>query len=227
VQAFKGGPCETDSAGVQGVDDMTLMIGIMADSHGQDDTIREALGVFADRGCDYIYHLGDVCDSTLPATVDTCMQLLLDHGVITLKGNNDQAIVANHLDREKSPVSQKILRSLQHLDLVKQYRNGIFIHSLPFVQELGLSSMIGIMGQNEIRRFFKEYPKHILFRGHSHSPEIAWMQAGQLKTGPLAAGARLPLGDKIPCVITCGALTRGLCLVWQPEENYIESISFR
>ena len=43
--------CKTDHDGVPGVDDMTVLIGIMADSHGQADAIRNALAVFADAGC--------------------------------------------------------------------------------------------------------------------------------------------------------------------------------
>ena len=203
------------------------MIGIMADSHGQADTIRDALAVFASAGCGSIYHLGDVCDTNLPETANTCMRLLQDHYVITIKGNNDQAIVASHMGREKSPVSQTVLRSLQDLDLVKNYGNAIFIHSLPFIQELGLSSMIGTMGQMEIRRFCNEFPGKILFRGHSHNPEIAWLSGGQVKVKSLGAGAKLNLSERIPCVVTCGALTRGLCMIWNPEDNVIECLSFR
>jgi len=202
------------------------LIGIMADSHGQADTLRDALEVFESAGCGSIYHLGDVWDTNLPETANTCMRLLQDHRVITIKGNNDQVIVASHMGREKSPVSQTVLRSLQNLDLVKNYGNAIFIHSLPFARELGLASMIGTMGPKEIRRFFKEFPGHILFRGHSHSPEIAWLSGGQVKVKSLVASAKLNLSERIPCVVTCGALTRGLCMIWNPEENDIESISF-
>ena len=202
------------------------MIGIMADSHGQVDTIRDALAVFASAGCGSIYHLGDACDSNLPETANTCMRLLQDHRVITIKGNNDHAIIASHMGREISPVSQTVLRSIQDLDLVKNYGNAIFIHSLPFARELGLASMIGTMGPKEIRRFFKEFPGQILFRGHSHSPEIAWLQGLQVKVKSLSSGVQLNLSDRIPCVVTCGALTRGLCMIWDPEENDIESISF-
>ena len=56
----------------------------MADSHGQVDTIRDALAVFASAGCGSIYHLGDACDSNLPETANTCMRLLHDHRVITI-----------------------------------------------------------------------------------------------------------------------------------------------
>jgi hypothetical protein len=105
--------CKTDHGGVPGVDDMTVLIGIMADSHGQADAIRNALAVFADAGCRSVYH-----------------------------------------------------------------------------------------------------------------PEIAWLSGGQVQVKSLAAGAKLYLSERIPCVVTCGALTRGLCMIWNPEENDIESISF-
>ncbi|MFC1882398.1 metallophosphoesterase family protein [Thermodesulfobacteriota bacterium] len=203
------------------------MIGIMADSHGQADTIRNALGVFADAGCRSIYHLGDVCDSTHPETANACMRILQDRRVKTIKGNNDQVIVANHMGREKSPVSPEVLQALKKLELVKYYQNAMFIHSLPFIRELGLSSTIGTMGPPEIRRFCNEFPEYILFRGHSHHPEIVWLQGRQVKVQSLSAGVQLNLSERVPCVVTCGALTRGLCMIWNPEENYIESISFR
>ncbi len=203
------------------------MIGIMADSHGQAATIRNALAVFDDVGCRFLYHLGDVCDSSHPETAGACMRLLQDRRVQTIKGNNDQAIVANHIDREKSPVPPEVLRAIKKLELVKYYQKAMFIHSLPFIKELGLSSMIGAMGQLEIRRFCHDFPEKILFRGHSHNPEIAWPQGHQIKTQSLAAGTKLNLSQRIPCVVTCGALTRGLCMIWDPDENYIESISFR
>ena len=206
---------------------MTLMIGIMADSHGQADTIRDALVVFADAGCCSVYHLGDVCDSTHPETANTCMRLLQERRVKIIKGNNDQAIVANLIDRAKSPVSAEVLQTLKKLELMQYYRNAMFIHSLPFIGELGLSSMIGTMGAQEIRRFCIEFPRRILFRGHSHNPEIAWLQGRQVSVQALSAGLQLNLSERIPCVVTCGALTRGLCLIWDPEENIIESISFR
>ncbi|MGD9302309.1 MAG: metallophosphoesterase family protein [Desulfobacterales bacterium] len=203
------------------------MIGIMADSHGQAAPIREALAVFDDTGCRSIYHLGDVCDSNHPETASDCMRLLQNRRVQTIKGNNDQAIVANHIDRDKSPVPSEVLWALKRLELVKYDRKAMFIHSLPFIRELGLSSMIGAMGPMEIRRFCNDFPEKILFRGHSHNPEIAWLQRQQVKAQSLAAGLRLNLSEKIPCVVTCGALTRGLCMIWNPEEEWIESISFR
>ena len=203
------------------------MIGIMADSHGQPETIAAALGVLTNIDCRPIYHLGDVCDSTHPETAEACLGPLQDPRVIIIKGNNDQAIVANHIGQARPPVSPEVLQYLKNLPLIKYHLNAIFAHSLPFVCEMGLSSMIGNMGDRETRRFFKEFPDRVIFRGHSHSPEIVWLRGQQIARRSLVAGAKFELTEKIPCVVTCGALTRGFCMVWNPAENAIECLSFR
>ena len=203
------------------------MIGIMADSHGQIETIHAALAVFDELGCESLFHLGDVCDSAHPETANACIQTLQNRQVHVIKGNNDQMIVANHYDRETSTVSKGVLETLRNLDLAKHHREAMFIHSRPFIQELGLSSLIGAMGARGIRRYCREFPDQILFRGHSHNPEIAWMEGQQVNVESLTPGARLNLAKRIPCVVTCGALMRGLCMIWDPDEKYIESISFR
>jgi len=204
-----------------------LLIGIMADSHGQSETIQAALAVLTSYNCRPIYHLGDVCDSTHPETVDACVTPLQEHRVMTIKGNNDHAIVANYLDRKKPPVSPESLDYLKTLPLVQVYRNALFVHSLPFVRRLGLSTMIGAMGNNEAHRFCKEFPKHVLFRGHSHSSEIICCRGQQTETRPLAPRESFNLTGNIPCVVTCGSLTRGLCMIWNPEEAVIKCLSFK
>jgi predicted phosphodiesterase len=202
------------------------LIGIMADSHGQSETIEAALRVLEDRECRIIYHLGDVCDSNYPETVGACLRSLRAHNVITIKGNNDHTVVANSLSQANPPVSREVLQYFDNLPLIKFYKNAVFAHSLPFVRELGLSSMIGAMGQAELKRFFTEFPKHILFRGHSHSPEIVWSRDQDIQSRSLAAGERYNITAKIPCVVTCGALTRRLCLVWNNKANTVECLSF-
>ena len=206
---------------------MTLLIGIMADSHGQAATIEAALVLLKEKNCEPIYHLGDVCDSTHPETADACLRPLQENGVITLKGNNDHAIVANHINRKNPPVSTESLNYLQSLPLVEYYRNALFAHSLPFIRELGLSSMIGTMGNIETQRFCKEFPNHILFRAHSHSPEIVWYRGQKSESRKLGVFENFNLAGKTPCVVTCGSLTRGLCMTWNPVDEVIECLAFK
>ncbi len=91
--------------------DCKKMIGFMAASHERPETIATALGVFRDKDCRAIYHLGDVCvcESTHPETAEACLGSLRDPRVIIIKGNNDHVIVAKHFDRERPPVSPEVL----------------------------------------------------------------------------------------------------------------------
>jgi predicted phosphodiesterase len=202
------------------------MIGIMADSHGKPETILAALEAFRDLNCRRIYHLGDVCDSTRLETVEACLGLIQRPGVITIKGNNDHAIVANHSGRTDAPLTLEILKYIQNLPLVQRYHDAVFTHSLPFADSLGLACMIGTMSEREAHRSFMEFPRHVIFRGHSHMPEIMQPRGRRIESRTPSVGVKFKLTGRLPCVVTCGALTRGLYMIWHPEENYIESLSF-
>lgn len=201
-------------------------VGIIADSHGQPRAIADAIDVLRRKGCGPIYHLGDVCDSFLPETSGSCVQLLLEKGVSAVKGNNDHAIVINHVGQEGTIVSGKTLEYLQDLPPTLEYEGATFTHSLPFIGELGLSSMIGVMKREWAERFFNRFPEGILFRGHGHTPKVRWSDNGRLLSEVLEIDHTIDLADRIPCVVTCGALTRGLCMVWDTLGRALTSISF-
>jgi len=201
------------------------MIGIMADSHGKPEAILAALDALLGLNCRRIFHLGDVCDSNRPQTAGACLRPLQEQGVITIKGNNDHAIVANHIGRKDAPIDCKIMKYIQNLPLVQRYRNAIFTHSLPFADSMGLACMIGAMSEREAYRSFMEFPQHVVFRGHSHVPEIMLPRNGRIESRNPPVGVKFKLTGRLPCVVTCGALTRGLYMIWDPAENYIESLS--
>lgn len=201
-------------------------IGIMADSHGQAHKIVAALEFLSHRGCDSLYHLGDICDSGHPETVEACVRPLQQFGVLAVKGNNDHQIDVNHRGQRNALIPHDILEFIRQLPLVRNYSSAVLTHSLPFAQELGLSSMIGVMGEVQINRFLRAYPHRILFRGHSHNPEVFRKQGEKIICQTLRIGQRFDLTDSMPCVVTCGALTRDFCLIWKPLENMIECLRF-
>ena len=202
------------------------MIGIMADSHGNPEIIRTALDAIKGMNCRRIYHLGDVCDSNRPETAEACLEPLQAQLVITIKGNNDHAIVANHIGRRDATLSSDILKYIQNLPLMQSYKHAVFTHSLPFADTMGLACMIGTMSEKEALRSFMAFPHHVIFRGHSHMPEIMRRRRRRVESHTPAVGVKIKLAEKMPCVVTCGALTRGLYMIWNPEENYIKSLSF-
>lgn len=196
-------------------------IGIMADSHGRPKTIAGALGFFKQKACRRIYHLGDICDSFHPETADECVDMLCQDKVIAIKGNNDHTLVVNHEGIEGSAVKTETIDYLKQLALVLHYQEAIIAHALPFVNEKGLSCMIGALGPDEQSFFFQNYARNMLIRGHQHFPEIVWQQTQNVVTQKIVPGKPIHLEDRIPCIVTCGALDNGFCMIWEPENKLI------
>ena len=96
--------------------------------------------------------------------------------------------------------------------------------NMGFTREFGLVSMVRSMEQAAAQRFFDTTSQSILFRGHSHTPEIIWRTDDQINFQRISGGEKIGLDDRMPCVVTCGALTRGFCMVWKPAQNVIECI---
>jgi len=194
-------------------------IGIMADSHGKPDTITAAVALFKSKACLYMYHLGDICDSGCPETVESCVSILKRNNVTAVKGNNDHAISANPPGEN---ISEETIGYLSALPLVAGYGEALFTHSLPFAEKLGLSCMIRGMGKNEAALFFKEHPGKILFRGHGHSPEIISKESGEIAVRSILPGENTELAGSFPCIITCGSLAAGYCMIWKPSEKSVK-----
>jgi len=204
---------------------MTLLIGIMADSHGEIRAIEAGLAALEHSACGVVYHLGDVCDSAHPETAEACLRLLMEQQVTMIKGNNDHAIIASHIDRPIPFSTPEVWHYLQAAPLIRSYENAVFTHSLPFVETLGLSAMIGNMRESEALRSFKEFPRHIIFRGHSHSPELVRPQGRGVVSRSIRPGETIDFAGKIPAVVTCGALTGGSYMVWNPQESSLNILS--
>ena len=205
--------------------DLETLIGIMADSHGQPSPIRRALEKFLAMGCERIYHLGDVCDSMIPQTADECVNLLVKAGARVVKGNNDHAVVANQWGMNTGLVREETLQYLKDLPKSLAWQGADFAHSLPFTKELGLSAMVGPMNEVHILKYFSQKSQGLFFRGHSHDPALASLVNGRIAIQSLQPGRTIPLASRLPCVVTCGALTRGYLTLWNPGACTIQCLS--
>lgn len=201
-------------------------VGIMADSHGQSVNLAAGLRLLREKGCDPVVHLGDVGDSSLPDETDRCVRILVEGGVTAVKGNNDHMLVVNLRAADTGPVSRSSLEYLARLPLTLRFGNAVFAHSLPFERELGLSCMVRTPENFDTRSYFADNPNVILFRGHSHLPELLAVGGGRMVPEALGAGKSLNLNGRLPCMVTCGALTRGHCMMWRPAAQTLECLSF-
>jgi predicted phosphodiesterase len=197
------------------------IVGIMADSHGRFNTIADALSLFKEHGCEAIYHLGDICDSAHPETADHCISLLRENNVFGIKGNNDHQVVVNNEGRQNAHLASITIDYLKHLPLTIEIGDTLLAHSLPFAKERGLSSMVGVMGPREAILFFRTYPHTVMFRGHSHYPEILRQQNHTLMTQKILPGESIQLADMNPSIITCGALDQGFTMIWDSGRRTI------
>ena len=202
-------------------------IGLIADSHGRPDTIKNALTHLKDKRCDTIIHLGDICDTLFPETCDICIDIIRENKVIAVKGNNDHMLQLNQEGNPVSPVSQRAIAYLKNLSPVLEYDLAFFAHSLPYFDEMGISCITRALGKQEISRFLAAPEYKILFRGHGHTPEIIWEKYGLFYKETISANQTIDLEPLLPCIITCGALTRGLCMIWDMENQKLTSLSFK
>jgi predicted phosphodiesterase len=203
------------------------LIGIVSDSHGQVAPLADAMAFLREKGCTALYHLGDICDSLHPETADACVGLLREFKVNCVKGNNDHAVVVNHEGRVSTSIHTQTVDYLRELPLVITLREGLMAHSLPFEKQLGLACMVGTMTREHARVFFRKFSDRILFRGHSHSPQISWQDhRGRVTSAAIIPGQAIETKERTPCIVTCGALDHGLCLLWSPADSRILSLRF-
>lgn len=193
----------------------------MADSHGQAACLQDALKFFEQHDCKQIYHLGDICDSAHPETADTCIQLLRQQHVLAIKGNNDHQVVVNHVDSPSDYISVTSIEFLKKLPLTIEAENVVLAHSLPFIKQRGLSSMVGPLGENEAALFFRLYPRKILMRGHSHLPELIRSGNKTIVSKRFIPGKVQKLDDIVPGIVTCGAVDHGFVMIWDRMEQTI------
>jgi hypothetical protein len=209
------------------VGDRSLRVGLMADSHGDAGRICSAIELFRRRRCGRMYHLGDICDSLRPETADACIRPLQSANVIAIRGNNDHSLLANQKGRPTAGISDNSLAFLEGLPLKRSFGGAELVHSLPFTGELGLSSMVGSLAAADANRFFASSGPRILFRAHGHSPELMWRRKGRPGSRTLLAGETVDLGSYRPCIVTCGALIDGFCLLWKPARDRVTCLELQ
>ncbi len=200
-------------------------IGVMADSHGRPEALEAGISTLRARGCSVLYHLGDICDSAYPENTAACVKIIERNGVLAVKGNNEHTVSINYVDRDDGAVSSSTAVYLGRLPLVRELPGAVFCHSLPFEAELGLSAMVRMMEPAAAIHFGRLYPGRVLFRGHSHQPEIIRCRANRAEAEAIPRDLPLELASARPCVVTCGALTDGLSLIWHTREDWVCSIA--
>lgn len=192
----------------------TSRIGIIADTHSENDLMGRAIDALESLGCERIVHLGDICDSLRPEKLDDAVRILERHQVLCVLGNNEYAILAD--GKKVSPRARDFLASLPYTRTIDDFG---FTHSQPGDWPAAT------------RRPIEEYlacttvmPYRILFRGHSHSPGLFEVDAAGARAVDLSA-SHLDLDREKNYVITIGAVQNSACALFEAHANSITFLS--
>jgi len=193
-------------------------IGIITDSHGQVAQLSQAIHYLKEKKCRTIIHMGDICDSVQIQAADECISIIQKFDVIAIKGNNDHALTFNY----NSGINKATIDYIQSLPLVIEGQQIVFAHSLPFINTLGLSCMIQSLNSRFLKLCFDYLSENaILFRGHSHQPEIVFQSNKGYQRMKMNLPVEVDLDGLRTCVVTCGAVMNWQCMVYYPDDHVL------
>jgi predicted phosphodiesterase len=195
-------------------------VGIIADSHGRNELLLQAILMLEGMGVQTIFHLGDICDSLAPRALEVAVAVLKEHGVRTVMGNNEYAIMLKHKGGHAKTLSLEVLSFLSGLPYTITIDDFCFAHSAPFDWPAALSWPI--TDSHPLVDLAALVPYRILFRGHSHRPSIMEIDGTTTKKIPARAGMKKHLSRNRRYVITVGAAEEASLALFLPEEYEIQ-----
>jgi predicted phosphodiesterase len=194
-------------------------IGLVADSHGNNSLLREAIGFLESMNAEMIVHLGDICDVQMPEVSDEAVDMLKAHGVMAVVGNNEGSIIRGlpgYLERVMRADTISYLRDLPYILKMGDF---IFTHSTPFnwpaATRRPLASYLPFLAGDD------KPPFSILFRGHSHSPSVIEIEGERIGEVDVEPGKTIPLHVDRIHVITVGAVEDGLLALFMPDRHEV------
>jgi putative phosphoesterase len=180
-------------------------IGVLGDAHAEDERVERALEYFRKIGAEVVLCAGDVTDGYGSAT--RTVELLADHGVLTVRGNHERWTLSNTM-RELpaatdpatlSPRARAFLESCPAtLELSSPLGPLLLCHGL------GLNDMakvkpddtgVALTSNLELQALLRDQRYRLIVNGHSHRPMVrrfdtlTIVNAGTLKR------------DEHPCVV--------------------------
>ena len=204
-------------------------IGIIADSHGNLEATAEAILLLKGRGAGLLVHLGDFCDSIRHDRAAAMIDILLEHGVLAVKGNNDFLVENRLADARRPPDAEgkKILAFLRDTPVVRTRGDIRFAHSLPFDTLRAFYEPIDTGNTRRAEELFDEADFRILFCGHSHLPILFRKSDGRVTREAVPAGRPMTLERMGRYIFVVGAAADGECALYDEESGTYESLRIK
>ena len=200
-----------------------MPIGIMADSHGNNELLLRAIATLKSMGAGSLIHLGDMCDSLSPHLIEETLAIMKKHGVEGVWGNNECTMIQDCRTAHHENGSPDVIGLLDELPYTIRSGSLLFTHSIPMDHPVATKRPISEF-MNLVMRD-GDIPFSLLFRGHFHKPSILEIGEGSVKKIPAATGREIPLERNGQYVITVGAIENASCALFLPEGYSIRFIA--
>ncbi len=201
-------------------------IGLLSDNHGRLRALKQAIGALRRRGAEQLIHLGDFCDSLYPRDPKAVLRVLMENGVLAVKGNNDYIVekrltLKNGRDGGDPAGVRTWLRQIP----VRIVDGDLcFAHSLPFESIRSFYEPIDDGSTRKAADVFHKTPHRILFCGHSHLSVLFRLSGDRVSREPLPEDRPLELHPSERYIIVVGALELGCCALYDREKGVYEPV---
>jgi predicted phosphodiesterase len=194
------------------------LIGLLADTHSNNELLKKAIVKLNSLGAEKIIHLGDICDSLNPGALDEAVTILKESNVSAVLGNNDYIVMADGLTEG---LSDETIQYLKKLPFTITSGNITFTHSSPF--EWPAATRRPIM---EFIHSLHPDKHKLIFRGHSHTPSVIEVILKTTHEIPIPENGIIRLGEEPGYIITVGAVESGSIAVFDTMSNEVGFMMF-
>ena len=203
-------------------------IGLIADSHGNLQSIEKGISTLKELRFHALVHLGDIFDSLENDDLFEIFQIVKQNNFLTVKGNNDFQ-VENQLNNGHSfDVSlihkNKILSFLKQMPLRLIDEDICFAHSLPFNSIRSFYEPVDTGTTDRAKQLFNQTLYSILFCGHSHSSILFRLRHGVVTREPIHPNELIRFHSSERYIVIVGSSGNGECGMFDKEQMTYQRI---
>jgi predicted phosphodiesterase len=159
-------------------------IGLLADSHGNLESIKKGIIRLNEFNAQTLIHLGDIFDSLENDNLYEIFKIIIQNNFLSVKGNNDfqvENLLNNGHTFDISPIEKnKIISFLKKMPMLLTDESICFAHSLPFNSIRSFYEPVDTGTIDRAKQLFNETAYQVIFCGHSHSSILFRLRAGHV-----------------------------------------------
>jgi len=190
-------------------------IGLLADSHGNLESIKKGIVRLNEFHSHILIHLGDIFDSLENDDLYEIYKTINQNNFLTVKGNNDFQ-VENMLNNGRSfniPLikKNKIISFLKSMPMRLTDEGICFTHSLPFNSIRSFYEPVDTGTTDRAKRLFDKTAYAVIFCGHSHSSIFFRLRAGHVTREPIHPNKMISFSPAERYIVIVGSSDNGEC----------------